>query len=99
MQAALRACAKDVGAAPAARDDKSYGEPTQFTPGAEESSDTIPVSVVFDVPVSRPDSILVEIYDGTGRNQKFELETSSSGVDELLELPPASVVPGRKGHP
>jgi len=97
MQAALRACAKDVAPArAAAAGNQSYGEPTAFATGADESSDTVPVSVVFDVPQSRPESILVEISDGTGRNQKFELETSGTGVDELLELPPASVVPGRK---
>ena len=97
MQAVLRACAKEVALASAALSvNKSYGEPTEFATVAEESSDTVPVSVVFDVPLSRPESILVEISDGTGGCQKFELETTSAGVDELLELPPASVVPGRK---
>jgi len=98
MQAALRACAKDVSPAPVTTTvNPSYGEPTSYASGAEESSDTVPVSVVFDVPVSRPESILVEISDGMGHKQHFELETEGAGVDELLELPPASVRPGRKG--
>jgi serine/threonine-protein kinase len=104
MQAALRACARDCmpparppAAAPA---NKSYGEPTQWAPEADESSDAIPVSVVFETPPSRPESIVVEISDGTGRSEKFELQTGATGadVDELLELPPASVVPGREGR-
>ncbi len=101
MQAAIRACARDCSPAAAVSStapalNKSYGEPTQWAPDAEESSDQIPVSVVFETPLSRPDSIVVEISDGTGQNQRFELQTEGADVDELLELPPASVVPGRK---
>jgi hypothetical protein len=40
---------------------------------------------------------VVEISDGMGKNEKFELQTGGADVDELLELPPASVVPGRQG--
>ena len=87
-----RAVTASAGAPPG----PSYGEPTQWSPEADESSDAIPVSVVFDIPVSRPESIVVEISDGTGRSEKFELQTGGTDVDELLELPPASVVPGRQ---
>jgi serine/threonine-protein kinase len=103
MQNAIRACARDLAPAavaspPTASTNPSYGEPTQWAPEAEESSDQIPVSVVFDTPLSRPESIVIEISDGMGRSEKFELQTAGNGadVDELLELPPASVVPGRQ---
>jgi serine/threonine-protein kinase len=102
MQAAVRACARDIlpaaAAPPAAPANPSYGEPTEWAPEGDESSDQIPVSVVFDIPTSRPESILIEISDGMGHHEKFELQTGPAGdaVDELLELPPASVVPGRQ---
>ena len=59
----------------------------------------VPVSVVFETTESRPDSIVVEISDGAGHHGKFEPQTAapSADVDELMELPPASVLPGRRG--
>jgi serine/threonine-protein kinase len=95
MQKAIRACAKDCMPKPVAAvslPNPSYGEPTQWAP---EDDEDIPVSVVFETPVSRPESIVVEISDGMGKSEKFELQTGAD-VDELLELPPASVVPGRQ---
>jgi serine/threonine-protein kinase len=102
MQAAVRACAREVatsGAAARAPVYASWAEPTAWAPEAEDPSDVVPVSVVFETSESQPDSIVVEISDGTGRNETFELQTAPSGqeVDELLELPPASVVVGRRG--
>jgi eukaryotic-like serine/threonine-protein kinase len=102
MQAAVRDSWREFSArsakAPAAPANQSWGEPTEYGPDAEESSDAVPVSVVFETPESHPESIMVEISDGTGGRQTFELQTASgSSVDELLELPPASVLPGRRG--
>jgi hypothetical protein len=103
MQAAVRACARGVAAPGPARApapvDASWAEPTAWAPEGDDPSDLVPVSVVFETSESSPDSIVVEISDGAGQNQKFELQTGPSvtGVDELLELPPASVVFGRRG--
>jgi hypothetical protein len=103
MQAALRACARDFpalarSAPPPVLGNQSWAEPTEWARDREESSDSVPVSVVFETPESRPESIVVEISDGAGHHEKFELQTAAPGadVDELLELPPASVLPGRR---
>ena len=99
--ALVAACGGGSGPGPAAGVDAGADDatsPEDTGPDAEESSDAVPVSVVFETPESRPESIMVEISDGTGGRQTFELQTASgTSVDELLELPPASVLPGRRG--
>ena len=101
MQAAVRASARELAARSVPKPivvqpNVSWSEPTQYA-----DDETVPVSVVFDTTAGQPDSIVVEISDGTGKHQTFELQTAASagggGVDELLELPPASVRPGRRG--
>ena len=68
--------------------------PDQTKPPADAAE--VPVSVVFDA--SEPDSIVIEMSDVTGVTKKFELQSEVLGKDleDLLDLPPASVVPGRK---
>jgi serine/threonine-protein kinase len=97
MQQAVRGC-YSAPAPAASRSPISFGAaalPTQVEPPADASEE--PISVVFDTSGGGGDSIVIEISDVTGVTKKFELQPEASGkdLDDLLDLAPASVVPGR----
>jgi hypothetical protein len=74
-------------------------ESTEPAPSEIDDGSDFPISVVFETSRSRPHSIEIEISDATGAKKSFELQPDAADrdIDELLELPPASVVPGRPG--
>jgi serine/threonine-protein kinase len=101
MQQAVRGCYTSAPTATARRSPISFGaaaHPTQVAAEAPADASEEPVSVVFDTSEAGGDSIVIEISDITGATKKFELHPELSGkdLDELLELPPASVIPGRQ---
>jgi serine/threonine-protein kinase len=96
MQQAVRGCYD--GASRAARPASAISwtaAPRSTEPADAAHASDEAVSVVFDT--EGGGSIVIEISDATGVTKKFELQPDASGkdLDELLELPPASVVPGR----
>jgi serine/threonine protein kinase len=90
MQQAIRACYADLGG-------RSIKPPTATadTQAAVEPTvclDDQPISVIFDPSsASRPDEIVVEISDSTGRQETYEIQSPSSAaeVDDLLKKLPA----------
>jgi len=101
MQSALRDCYPDI-LPEQPEPDVSPGretaptEPEISRPARDDLDDEVPVSVVFEPSLSRPDEIMVEIADGRGRRETYELQTDSSavGIDDLLGMASATVVSG-----
>jgi len=101
MQQAVRGCYESAPAPAARRSPISFGAaaaPTKVAPEESADDSDVPLSVVFVTSESTGDSVVIEISDATGITKKFELQSEALGkeLDELLDLPPVSVVPGRQ---
>jgi eukaryotic-like serine/threonine-protein kinase len=93
MQAALRACYAEMSTRainpPTASDSANANRGIAVEPTV--CTDDVPISVVLEPSMLRPDEIMVEFSDATGRRETFEVQSPSSaaGVDDLLKKLPA----------